>query len=359
MRTALDLAARARHRTSPNPMVGAVLVSHGRVVGQGYHHQAGGPHAEVLALRAAGEAARGATLFVTLEPCAHRGRTGPCADAVIAAGVAEVVLALREPGRLAGGGIERLHAAGVRVSVGDGATEAEALNRRWLRARREGRPYLALKYAATLDGKIAAADGSSSWITGERARAEVHRLRAAYQAIVVGAGTVLKDDPRLTARVGDRPASRQPVRVVVDGRLRISPSAQLLDPGLPGRAMVLTSTAGFRRRGAAFAKKGIDVRVFKTSPGGRIAAAVLARALADEGIDSVLVEGGGELSWSMVEGGVVDQVYAFLAPRIVGGRAAPTPVDGAGFGRLADALQLEFVQSRRLGADILLEAVAN
>ena len=294
MNRALGLAAMARHRTSPNPMVGAVIVRGDRVLGEGHHRRAGGPHAEVAALRAAGRAARGAKMYVTLEPCAHKGRTGPCADAIIAAGIAEVVVAMRDPDpRVSGKGIARLKAAGIRVRVGDGARDAELLNRRWLGARREGRPYLAVKYAATLDGKIAASDGSSTWITGPAARAEVHRLRQAYDAIVVGAGTVIKDDPQLTARLpGDRPAARQPVRVVVDGRLRIRPDARVLDPALPGRAIVVTTPEGFRRRGAAFKRRGVDVRALRPRSDGRIGAADLLRELAGEGIASVLVEGG-------------------------------------------------------------------
>ncbi|MDP9325153.1 MAG: bifunctional diaminohydroxyphosphoribosylaminopyrimidine deaminase/5-amino-6-(5-phosphoribosylamino)uracil reductase RibD, partial [Candidatus Dormibacteraeota bacterium] len=349
-----------KHRTSPNPMVGAVLVRGDQAVGNGYHRRAGGAHAEVLALRAAGDLAHGATIYVTLEPCAHHGRTGPCADAIIAAGVAEVVIATNDPDpRVSGRGIARLKAAGIKVRLGDGAREAEALNARWLAARRQGRPFLALKYAASLDGKIATHDGSSTWITGPAARAEAHRLRAAYDAIVVGAGTVLKDDPQLTARLGDdRPAARQPLRVVVDGRLRIRPDARVLDPALPGRALVVTTPLGFRRRGAGFRRKGVDVRVLEPGPDGRIAAVSLAGMLAEEQIASVLIEGGGDLAWSMVDGGIVDQVYAFVAPRVLGGRAAPTPVDGAGFERLADALHLDFVSARRIGADILLEAVA-
>ncbi|HEV3233309.1 MAG TPA: bifunctional diaminohydroxyphosphoribosylaminopyrimidine deaminase/5-amino-6-(5-phosphoribosylamino)uracil reductase RibD [Candidatus Dormibacteraeota bacterium] len=360
MTQALALAAKAKHRTSPNPMVGAVLVRGAQVVGAGYHRRAGGPHAEVAALNVAGDLARGATMYVTLEPCAHHGRTAPCADAIVAAGVAEVFIATRDPDpRVSGRGIARLKAAGIRVRVGDGARQAQALNARWLAARRQGRPFLALKYAASLDGKIATHDGSSTWITGTAARAEVHRLRAAYDAVVVGAGTVLKDDPQLTARLGDdRPASRQPLRVVVDGRLRIRPDARVLDPALPGRALVVTTPAGLRRRGAGFKRRGVDVRVLEPGPDGRIAALALARMLGKEQIASMLIEGGGDLAWGMVAGGIVDQVYAFVAPRILGGTSAPTPVDGAGFRRLAAALQLDFVSARRIGPDILLEAVA-
>jgi diaminohydroxyphosphoribosylaminopyrimidine deaminase/5-amino-6-(5-phosphoribosylamino)uracil reductase len=341
-------------------MVGAVIVRGGRVVGEGYHRRAGWSHAEAAAIAAAGRQARGATMFVTLEPCAHHGRTPPCVEAIIAAGMAEVVVAMRDPDpRVRGRGLSRLRAAGVRVRIGDGGREAKQLNRRWLSARREGRPYLALKYAATLDGKIAARDGSSTWITGVAARAEAHRLRQVYDAVAVGARTVIKDDPQLTARLaGDRPAPRQPVRVVVDGRLRIRPDARLLDPSLPGRALVVTTRDAYRQSGSRFERRGVELVVLDPASDGRIAASALVRRLAGDGINSVLVEGGGDLGWSMVEGGVVDQVYAFLAPRVLGGREAPTPVDGAGFDRLTDAMELDYVGARRLGNDMLLEAVA-
>src|SRR5438094_4772258 len=240
MARALGLAAEAQHRNSPNPMVGAVIVNRGEVVGQGLHHQAGGPHAEIEALRAAGEGARGATVYVTLEPCCHEGRTAPCADALIAAGVARVVAAREDPDpRVRGRGLRRLRDAGVEVEVGDGAEAAAALNPRWLGARRQDRPFTALKFAASLDGKIATGARHSRWITGEEARVEAHRLRAAYDAVAVGARTVIEDDPLLTAReAGGEPAPRQPLRVVVDGRLRITPAARALDRALPGGAVV-------------------------------------------------------------------------------------------------------------------------
>jgi diaminohydroxyphosphoribosylaminopyrimidine deaminase/5-amino-6-(5-phosphoribosylamino)uracil reductase len=357
MTRALALARKARHQTSPNPMVGAVLVRDGKAVGEGYHRRAGGAHAEVAALKQAGRQARGSTMYVTLEPCSHHGRTGPCTEALLAAGVTTVVAAIRDPDpRVSGSGVRWLRAHGIRVEVGDGAREAEALNRRWLLSRRAGRPFVALKYATSLDGKIAAKGGDSRWVTGPLARRQTHVLRRAYDAIAVGAGTVIADDPELTARsAAGTPLGRQPVRVVVDGRLRVSPKARVFDPDLPGRSLVATTGAGARRHGRRLQASGVDVR---SLPGaGRIEIVELLEALGAEGVTSVLVEGGGELGWSFVASGTVDHVYAFVAPKIVGGAGAPTPVGGDGFPDLATALKLEFVSSRTLGDDILLEAV--
>jgi diaminohydroxyphosphoribosylaminopyrimidine deaminase/5-amino-6-(5-phosphoribosylamino)uracil reductase len=358
MTTALALAEKARHQTSPNPMVGAVLVRDGKVVGEGYHKRAGGPHAEIAALRRAGDAARGASLYVTLEPCAHHGRTGPCTEALLAAGVAEVVAALPDPDRrVSGQGLARLEAGGVRVAVGDGAAEAEAINQRWLKSRREGRPFVALKYAATLDGKIASVTGDSRWVTGERARRLTHLLRHAYEAIAVGAGTVIADDPELTARAAaGRPFRRQPLRIVVDGQLRVSPGARILDAGLPGRAVVATTEAAAARRGREFEARGIEVRAFPGSS--QIEISHLLGFLSGEGVNSILVEGGGDLAWSFLASGTVDRAYAFFAPRLLGGGEAPSPVDGEGFPSLEAASQMRFVNTRRLGDDVLLEAVA-
>jgi diaminohydroxyphosphoribosylaminopyrimidine deaminase/5-amino-6-(5-phosphoribosylamino)uracil reductase len=359
MRRALDLAQKARHQTSPNPMVGAVLVRDGAVVGEGYHRRAGGPHAEIVALQRGGESARGATLYVTLEPCAHHGRTGPCADAVIAAGVSKVVAALRDPDpRVSGTGLARLEAAGVAVEVGDGAAEAEAVNQRWLKSRREGRPFVALKYAATLDGKIASTTGDSRWVTGEAARRQTHRLRQAYEAIAVGAGTVIADDPQLTARsAAGRPFSRQPLRVVVDGKLRVSPKARVFDAGLPGRSLVATTSVAADRRAKEFGAQSVELRAFPGTD--RIEVRALLEFLAGEGVNSLLVEGGGDLAWSFLASGVVDRVYAFLAPRLLGGQRAHSAVDGEGFASLAEAAAMRFVNTRTLGDDVLLEAVAS
>jgi diaminohydroxyphosphoribosylaminopyrimidine deaminase/5-amino-6-(5-phosphoribosylamino)uracil reductase len=335
-------------------MVGAVLVREDRVVGEGFHRRAGGPHAEILALRAAGAAARGSTMFVTLEPCAHEGRTGPCANAIVEAGVARVVVAHRDPfAAVAGRGIQRLREAGIEVSLGDGAPQSRALNTRWLRARDERRPFVALKFAATVDGKTASRDADSRWITGERARQAAHRLRQAYDAVAVGAGTVRADDPRLNAR-GVR-GRRQPLRVVVDGRLRTNPSARVHDDAAPGGSLVLASRRATLARQRRFQGAGVAVEVIdELEPSGR----QLLAALAARGVTSVLVEGGGELAWSLVADGVVDHVYAFIGPLLLGGRTAPSAVGGEGFARLSAGLGLEVVNLRRLGVDVLLEAVA-
>lgn len=355
MSRAISLAARARHSTNPNPMVGAVIVRDGRVVGEGLHRHAGGPHAEVVALRQAGESARGATVYVTLEPCSHQGRTGPCAEALVEAGVARVVVAHRDPFAAVGGrGIKRLKAAGIEVSVGDGDVESRALNAGWLRAQRDQRPFVALKYAATLDGKTASRDADSRWITSSSARSLTHRLRQAYDAVVVGAGTVLADDPQLNVRGGLR-GGRQPLRVVVDGHLRSDPAARLHDQGTPGGSLVLASRRAPKSRVERFRKAGVEVEVVEAQdPTG----AQLLHALAARGITSALVEGGGELAWSLVRDGVVDRLYAFYGPLLLGGRTAPTPIGGEGFSALAEALRMEVVNLRRLGPDVLVEAVA-
>ena len=355
MSRAISLAARARHSTSPNPMVGAVIVRDGEIVGEGLHRRAGGPHAEVVALRQAGSAARGSTVYVTLEPCAHHGRTGPCAAALVAAGVTRVVIAHRDPhAAVSGRGIKHLRAAGVDVAVGDGGPESRALNAGWLRAQGQGRPFVALKFASTLDGKSATSDGESRWITGPAARGLTHQIRRAYDAVMVGAGTVIADDPQLNARGG--PArGRQPLRVVVDGRLRSDAGARIHDREIRGGSLVLASRRAPQARREVFNEAGVEVDLIESpEPTGR---EILA-ALSARGIDSVLVEGGGELAWTLVREGVVDRVYGFFAPLLLGGAAAPTPVGGAGFAALQEALRLQVVNVRRLGPDVLIEAVA-
>jgi diaminohydroxyphosphoribosylaminopyrimidine deaminase/5-amino-6-(5-phosphoribosylamino)uracil reductase len=357
MQRALELAAMARHQTSPNPMVGAVLVRDSIVVGEGFHHRAGEPHAEVLATLAAGEQARGAVMYVTLEPCAFAGRTGACTSALLAAGVTRVVAAIEDPdARVNGRGFTMLRDAGVKVEVGDGAEEAEAVNRRYLLARRSRRPYLALKFGMSMDGKIATAAGESRWITSEQSRAEAHHLRQAYDAVAVGAMTVIDDDPTLTARDdAGNPAQRQPLRVVVDGRLRIDPGARVLDPELPGRALLATTSHALDDRGSDFHERGVWVQGFAGDAS--IDIGELLAFLAEQEIASLLIEGGGELGWSAVRSGAVDRVYAFVAPTLIGGRDAPTPVGGEGYARLADALRLELVGVRHFGPDVLIEAV--
>jgi diaminohydroxyphosphoribosylaminopyrimidine deaminase/5-amino-6-(5-phosphoribosylamino)uracil reductase len=353
MRRALEIAERGRGLTSPNPLVGAVVVRDGRVVGEGVHLRVGGPHAEVEALRAAGDAARGATLYVTLEPCAHQGRTPPCVTAVLAASVARVVAAMRDPNPMVvGGGAERLRAAGVAVEIGLLRDEAERQNRAWVTAMRERRPHVTLKAAATLDGKLADLHGASKWITGEAARLRAHRLRAESDAIVVGITTALRDDPALTVRLPE-PWPREPLRVVLDTRARLGAGARLIHAGTPARAVVAVGEAAPAAPVAALAAAGATVLRCPTRQGRIDPAAVLDRLFALE-VRAVLVEGGGETHAAFVDAGLVDRVALFLAPLLLGGREAPSVVGGAGR-ELKSALRLGALTVTCLGDDVLLE----
>jgi diaminohydroxyphosphoribosylaminopyrimidine deaminase/5-amino-6-(5-phosphoribosylamino)uracil reductase len=354
MDRALWLAEQGIGRTSPNPMVGAVLVKDDRVVGEGAHLRAGGPHAEIVALEAAGASAQGATCYVTLEPCAHFGRTPPCADALVRAGVARVVAACGDPYReVAGRGMARLQVAGVAVTTGVREAEARALNRAFLCAVTEGRPHVTLKTAMTLDGKIAAADGESRWITGEAARLEVHRLRFAADAVLVGIGTVQADDPRLTVRHPGLPP-KEPLRVVTDSRLRTPLEAQLIRAGDP-RRVVLACVAP-APAGPAAALRALGVQVLELpGDGGRVDIVALLAALRALDVIAVLVEGGGELGGALADASLVDRVAFFLAPRLLGGRDAPGPLGGRGR-PLKASLALAGVTTRRLGDDLLIEA---
>jgi diaminohydroxyphosphoribosylaminopyrimidine deaminase/5-amino-6-(5-phosphoribosylamino)uracil reductase len=354
MARALGLAAEGLGLTSPNPAVGAVLVRDGAVVGEGFHRVAGGPHAEAVALAAAGDGARGATCYVTLEPCAHHGRTPPCADALIRAGVARVVAACRDPDpRTDGKGLARLEAAGIAVTVGVAEAEARALNRAFITRVTTGRPHVTLKSAMTLDGKIAAWDGASRWITGEAARLEAHRLRFRSDAILVGAGTVKKDDPELTVRLPGAPA-KEPLRVVADTRLRIATDARILSAGTPARTLVAGGAPVPARRAAALRARGVEVLELPQADR-RVDLRALLAELARRSVVAVLVEGGGELGAAMVEAGLVDRVAFFVAPRLLGGRTAPGPLGGVGRA-LKEAVSLTALEYRAVGDDLLIEA---
>jgi diaminohydroxyphosphoribosylaminopyrimidine deaminase/5-amino-6-(5-phosphoribosylamino)uracil reductase len=355
MRRALELAERGRGLTSPNPMVGAVVVGpSGEVVGEGVHQRAGGPHAEVTALRAAGSHTRGATLYVTLEPCAHHGRTPPCAQAVVEAGVARVVAPLADPNPLvAGRGFAILRGAGVEVSVGLLADEALRQNRVFFTAMRERRPHVTLKAAMTLDGKIADADGASRWITGERARAHAHRLRSEADAVVVGVATVLRDDPELTVRLGE-PWPREPYRVALDTEARTPPGARFISAGDPARAIVAVGEGVSEERGRALETVGATVVRCPTRDG-RVDLGFLLGELFAREVRGVLVEGGGEVHAAFLDAGVVDRVAVFVAPLLVGGRTAPSVVGGAGR-ELKSAVRLGPLTVTPIGDDLLVEA---
>lgn len=354
MRRALELAERGRGLTSPNPMVGAVVVRDGEIVGEGFHARAGAPHAEVEALRAAGARARNATLYVTLEPCNHHGRTAPCAPVVQAAGVTRVVAALADPNPfVAGGGADALRAAGISVETGLLAEEAAAQNRVFVTAMRERRPHVTLKAGMTADGKIADVHGTARWITGEAARQEAHRQRSEADAIVVGVTTVLRDDPALTVRL-ETAWPREPYRVVLDTTARTPPRARLISGANAARALIAVGDAAPARRVAELEAAGAVVLRSPTRDGRVAVDAVLAALFARE-VRGVLLEGGGEIHAAFLEAGLVDRVALFVAPVLLGGREAPSVVGGAGR-ELKSAVRLGPMSVRAVGLDLLLEA---
>jgi diaminohydroxyphosphoribosylaminopyrimidine deaminase/5-amino-6-(5-phosphoribosylamino)uracil reductase len=353
MRRALRLAERAHGRTAPNPMVGCVLVRDGRRVGEGFHRRAGEPHAEVEALRAAGEGARGATAYVTLEPCNHHGRTPPCTDALLAAGVVRVVAAMHDPNPQARGGAERLRAAGVAVEVGLCEEEARAQNAGFLKSLATALPLVTLKAAVTLDGRIATASGEARWVTGEAARREAHRMRDRADAIVVGAGTVRADDPALTTRL---PGGRDALRVVLDTMLTTAPTARVVGPG----TMIFASMHASRERAEALAARGAEVVHVETAPGpdgrARVQLGAVLRRIALAPALEVLVEGGAAVHGAFLAEGLVDRVAVFIAPKLVGDAGVPLlrlPA-GAQPAAMAEAWRLEGVRTRRLGDDVLV-----
>ena len=340
---ALELALQADYATSPNPMVGAVVLdSSGTLVGDGFHHRAGDPHAEQQALTAAGDRALGGTLYVNLEPCASH-RSPSCADAIIDAGLRRVVISMLDPDRrVRGAGIAKLRAAGIDTVVGIHEERALRLNEFYVKHRLTGRPFVSAKFAMSLDGKIATRSGESRWITSEESRLHGHRLRHIHDAILVGVNTVMVDDPQLTTRLEGVAAARQPLRVVVDSQLRLRMSARVVGPN----TLIAATRAG--RMGAA------EVVKFPATTDGRVALQPLLDELGRRGILSLLVEGGSTVHASFVSEGLVDKVYAYVAPSLIGGREAPGPLGGTGVEHLAEAVRLRELDATRLGADLLI-----
>jgi diaminohydroxyphosphoribosylaminopyrimidine deaminase / 5-amino-6-(5-phosphoribosylamino)uracil reductase len=354
MRRALELAALGRGLVSPNPMVGAVVVRDGRVVGEGWHEGPGTPHAEVRALEAAGELTRGATLYCTLEPCDHVGRTPPCTTAIVEAGIARAIVAAGDPNPLVDGrGFERLRASGVDVVDGVLQEASRRLNAAFERHVVTGLPLVTLKSAASLDGKTAARDRSSRWITGEAAREDAHRLRAASDAIVVGAGTVVDDDPALTVRDPSY-RGRPPLRVVVDASGRVPADARVFDDSAP----TLVATTGRASRGVVdgWAAAGADVGSFDPDEAGGVCLPDLLAHLGKRDVQGVLLEGGATLAWSFVEQRLIDRIVLYLAPKLVGGAGAPGILMGEGFAPIDRALGLRIVSVERIGDDLKVEA---
>jgi diaminohydroxyphosphoribosylaminopyrimidine deaminase/5-amino-6-(5-phosphoribosylamino)uracil reductase len=354
MGQALALAAVAEGTTSPNPRVGCVLVRNGRVVGRGFHQAAGGPHAEVVAIREAGDRARGATLYVSLEPCAHHGRTPPCADLVPTSGVTRVVVAMRDPNPLVDGrGLDRLRRAGLRVDVGTLAEEAERLNAPFAMWHRRARPLVTLKAALSLDGLLSAERGRSRWITSPAARRFAHRLRLRSDAVLVGAGTARSDNPRLTVRLPG--AGRQPLRVIVSGSLELAPDARIFEGGeeagrQPRIYTIDGSPASLRRR---LERKARIVSVGSDAEGRPDLRAVL-QHLADEGVQSVLVEGGGATIHSFLAAGLADRAALFYAPKIFGARGATPLADGPAVREPLAGLRIEERSLLSLGEDLVV-----
>jgi diaminohydroxyphosphoribosylaminopyrimidine deaminase/5-amino-6-(5-phosphoribosylamino)uracil reductase len=350
MSRALALAAKGVGLVSPGPLVGCVIASpKGEIVGEGFYVYEQLKHAETYALEQAGARAKGATAYVSLEPHAHHGRTPPCSDALIKAGIARVVAPIEDPNpKVSGKGFEHLRAAGVEVSVGLLAREAEKLNEKYLHFMRTGRPFVHLKLAASLDGKIATRTGDSRWITGAESRARAHELRHEYDAILIGAGTALTDDPLLTDRSGKK-RRRQLVRVALDETLEISPDSQLVKIVNESPVLIFAGDSAPASKSEALESAGVEV--IRDATNGRDLATIL-EELGQRSLQSVLVEGGGSVAGNFLDAGLVNKVSFFIAPTIIGGREAPTAVGGKGAETLADALELQDVEISQRGRDI-------
>lgn len=358
MRCALTLAEKSRGRTSPNPLVGAVIVRENRIVGEGYHKKAGEAHAEINALKQAGDLARGATLYVTLEPCCHWGRTQPCTKAIIRSGIANVYVALEDPNpRVAGNGNRELSDAGIHVNVGLCEPEARRLNEVYLKYTTTKQPFVTLKAACSLDGKIAAASGDSQWITSQASRTKGHEIRDQVDAILVGIETVLHDNPSLTTRLPGR-RGKNPIRMVIDSHGRTPPTAKIFnsDDGA-GAIIAVTERAGARNL-ANLKAVGAEILTVQENDG-RVCMEALVNELGRRRITSVLIEGGAEINASALKAGIVDKVVFFIAPKLIGGKTAPGAVGGDGIQCLSEAYTLRDLTVTPINGDFLIEGYLN
>ena len=353
MRLAIELAKKGCGRVSPNPMVGAVIVKDGRIIGQGYHTQYGKLHAEREALAACSESPEGADMYVTLEPCCHHGKQPPCTDAVIAAGIRRVVIGSADPNPLvAGKGVEILRDHGISVEESFLRQECDALSTVFFHYIKTGLPYVVMKYAMTMDGKIATYTGASRWITGEAARRRVHEDRHRYSAIMVGIGTVIRDDPLLTCRI---PEGIDPVRVICDTNLGMPLESQIVKTAGKHRTIIATSGGENGEKIKALTNAGCQVVTVKEKDR-HIDLTELMRKLGELKLDSVLLEGGGTLNWSALKAGIVNRVQAYIAPKIFGGKKAPTPVGGIGAALPDEGFMLSEPEITMIGGDILMES---
>ena len=354
MRRALTLAAKGRGRTSPNPLVGAVIVGGGEVVGEGYHQAAGGAHAEVHAIKRAGTAARGGTLYVTLEPCAHYGRTPPCTEAIIRAGIARVFAAHVDPNPKVGGkGVQELEKAGVRVYVGLCEPEARRLNEVFIKYIQTKRPFVILKWAMSLDGKIATASGEPKWISSEASRLKGHEIRDEVDAILVGVNTVITDNPSLTTRLPGR-RGKDPTRIVVDSVCRTPLDARVFNPNSDADTIIATTKRASKGQIARLEAVGAEVLVVEDKEN-RVCLSSLMKTLGERAITSVLIEGGAEINASVLKTGVVDKTVFFIAPKLIGGTDALGPIGGEGIQRLGEAYELRDMTVKSIDGDILVE----
>ncbi|MDQ7073696.1 MAG: bifunctional diaminohydroxyphosphoribosylaminopyrimidine deaminase/5-amino-6-(5-phosphoribosylamino)uracil reductase RibD [Gammaproteobacteria bacterium] len=357
MNRAVQLANRGRYTTHPNPRVGCVIAYGEQIVGEGWHQRAGKPHAEVYALRQATEKAKGATAYVTLEPCSHFGKTPPCADALITAGISRLVVAMQDPNPLvAGKGLQRLSAAGIEVEVGLLQSEAEALNPGFIKRMQQNRPFVRLKLAMSLDGRTAMASGESQWITGSDSRADVHRLRARSDAILTGIGTVLADDPSLNVRLSPSDLEGleginvpQPLRVVLDSYLSISPQAKMF--GLAGKTLLIGHTSTAEKR-ATLIQEGVDVEIIGQQQG-RVNLNEVMSLLAQREINELLIEAGPTLAGAALQAGIVDEIVLYMAPHVMGSEARGL-FNLPGLDKMADRIDLKISEIRQVGEDVRL-----
>lgn len=352
MQMALELAEKGRGAVAPNPMVGAIIVKDGRIIGAGYHEKFGEGHAEVNAIRSATEDVAGATIYVTLEPCSHYGKTPPCSDKIIEKKIGRVVIAALDPNPLVSGrGVKKLQAAGIEVVTGILAEESSRLNEIFMKYIVAKEPFVVMKAAMSLDGKIATRTGESQWITGPAARERVHQLRSALSGIMVGVQTVITDDPQLTSRI---PGGKNPLRIIVDSTLLIPLEAKVLQNQELAKTIIATTERADRNKAALLEAAGIELLTVPAKDG-RTDLKVLMRALGERGIDSILLEGGATLNFSALQANIVDKVQVYIAPKLIGGETAKTPVGGEGIEKLSQAFGVLDLKASSVGEDILLE----
>jgi len=351
MRLALSLAKKGEGKVSPNPMVGAVLVKNGKLIAKGYHRYFGGPHAEVEAIQRAKDKARGCTLYVTLEPCSHYGKTPPCTQAIIRAGIRRVVIATLDPNPInSGRGVQELKKAGIETELGVCEEEATKVNEAFFKFMKKKIPFVVVKVASSLDGKIATSKGESKWITGQKAREFAHRLRGKMDAILVGINTVISDDPSLLA-----PSKDSLARVILDSKLRIPLNSKILKNQDKADTFIFTTSKADRQKLCELKSRGIKVAIVKEDQDGRVDLEEVLKKLASLEIMILLVEGGGKVIGSFFDKGLVDKLFLFLAPRIIGGRNSLTWVEGKGVDLLSQTPHIEVSSLRKIGQDFLLE----